>query len=146
MDGLSKKIIALQGKWAPVSLVEEGVEEGGRSAESMMGSDSGLSEGSGCPEKCEAGAMRWQERAGCQSGKVALKRQKPKESACQLCSAKPTLRGERKMERRRGRGKDTGGEKRERGGEIDNEKGGRQERLRGREEEGGRERKVRKDQ
>lgn len=94
MDGLSKKIIALQGKWAPVSLVEEGVEEGGRSAESMMGSDSGLSEGSGCPEKCEAGAMRWQERAGCQSGKVALIRQKPKESACQLCSAKPTLRGE----------------------------------------------------
>lgn len=43
-----------------------------RSAESMMGSDSGLSRGSGCPEKCEARAMRWQERAGCQSKKVAL--------------------------------------------------------------------------
>lgn len=54
-----------------------------RAAVSMMGSDSGLSRGSGCPEKCEAGAMRWQERAGCQSKKVALKRQKGKESACQ---------------------------------------------------------------
>lgn len=59
----------------------------------MMGSDSGLSRGSGCPEKCEAGAMRWQERAGCQSKKVALKRQKEKESACQACStpAQPNL-------------------------------------------------------
>lgn len=60
-----------------------------RSAESMMGSDSGLSRGSGCPEKCEAKAMRWQERAGCQSKKVALIRRKAKESACQACSAKP---------------------------------------------------------
>lgn len=58
-----------------------------RAAVSMMGSDSGLSRGSGCPEKCEAGAMRWQERAGCQSKKVALKRQKGKESACQARSA-----------------------------------------------------------
>lgn len=65
--------------------------EGGRCGEaraavSMMGSDSGLSRGSGCPEKCEARAMRWQERAGCQSKKVALKRQKGKESACQARS------------------------------------------------------------
>lgn len=64
----------------------EGVGEA-RAAVSMMGSDSGLSRGSGCPEKCEAGAMRWQERAGCQSKKVALKRQKGKESACQARSA-----------------------------------------------------------
>ena len=54
-----------------------------------MGSDSGLSRGSGCPEKCEARAMRWQERAGCQSGKVALIRRKAKESACQPRSAEP---------------------------------------------------------
>lgn len=55
-----------------------------------MGSDSGLSRGSGCPEKCEGRAMRWQERAGCQSKKVALIRRKGKESACQACSAKPS--------------------------------------------------------
>lgn len=40
--------------------------------ERMMGSDSGLSRSSGCPEKCEARAIRWQSRTGCQSGKVAL--------------------------------------------------------------------------
>lgn len=60
-----------------------------RSAASMMGSDSGLSRGCGCPEKCEARAMRWQERAGCQSKKVALIQRKGKESACQACSAEP---------------------------------------------------------
>lgn len=59
----------------------------------MMGSDSGLSRGSGCPEKCEARAMRWQERAGCQSKKVALKRQKGKESACQARSDKKPRKG-----------------------------------------------------
>ncbi len=82
MDGLSKKIIALVGKWVCVL-------RGGRagSTERMMGSDSGLSRGSGCPEKCEARAMRWQERAGCQSKKVALIHRKAKESACQACSA-----------------------------------------------------------
>lgn len=73
-----------------------------RSAVSMMGSDSGLSRGSGCPEKCEARAMRWQERAGCQSKKVALIRRKGKESACQACSAKP--RGGRNGRERRGDG------------------------------------------
>lgn len=57
--------------------------------ERMMGSDSGLSRGSGCPEKCEAPAIRWQNRTGCQSGKVALIWRKAKESACQPCSAKP---------------------------------------------------------
>lgn len=99
-DGwLVKKIIALVWKWARakgVGWVREGGGGGVRArqahggwvrgrgaAVSMMGSDSGLSRGSGCPEKCEAGAMRWQERAGCQSKKVALKRQKGKESACQ---------------------------------------------------------------
>lgn len=40
--------------------------------ERVMGSDSGLSRRSGCPEKCEAGAIRWQSRTGCQGGKVAL--------------------------------------------------------------------------
>lgn len=64
-----------------------------RAAVSMMGSDSGLSRGSGCPEKCEARAMRWQERAGCQSKKVALKRQKGKESACQARSDKKPRKG-----------------------------------------------------
>lgn len=64
-----------------------------------MGSDSGLSRGSGCPEKCEASAMRWQERAGCQSKKVSLIWRKPKESACQACSAKP--RHDENGERRR---------------------------------------------
>ncbi|GAA6110638.1 uncharacterized [Tachysurus ichikawai] len=54
-----------------------------------MGSDSGLSRSSGCPEKCEAQAIRWQNRTGCQGGKVALIWRKAKESACQLCSAKP---------------------------------------------------------
>lgn len=77
-----------------------------RSAESMMGSDSGLSRGCGCPEKCEARAMRWQERAGCQSKKVALIQRKPKESACQACSAKPR-RGRNGREERRW-GTDTG--------------------------------------
>lgn len=107
-DGwLVKKIIALVWKWARAkglggygrvvvvvserSRRTEGGRQRGRGGEaraavSMMGSDSGLSRGSGCPEKCEAGAMRWQERAGCQSKKVALKRQKGKESACQACS------------------------------------------------------------
>lgn len=61
-----------------------------RSAQSMMGSDSGLSRGCGCPEKCEARAMRWQERAGCQSKKVALIQRKGKESACQARSAEPS--------------------------------------------------------
>lgn len=70
------------------------------SAESMMGSDSGLSRGSGCPEKCEARAMRWQERAGCQSKKVALICRKPKESACQACSAKPRHGKDREEEKR----------------------------------------------
>ncbi|KAI9535438.1 hypothetical protein NQZ68_002992, partial [Dissostichus eleginoides] len=64
----------------------------------MMGSDSGLSRGSGCPEKCEARAMRWQERAGCQSKKVALIRRKAKESACQACSAKPRHGGNGRKE------------------------------------------------
>ncbi len=73
-----------------------------RSAESMMGSDSGLSRGSGCPEKCEARAMRWQERAGCQSKKVALIRRKAKESACQACSAKPRRGRDGRKERRWG--------------------------------------------
>lgn len=40
--------------------------------ERMMGSDSGLSGRTGCPEECEARAIRWQSRTGCQSGKVAL--------------------------------------------------------------------------
>lgn len=71
-----------------------------RSAVSMMGSDSGLSRGSGCPEKCEARAMRWQERAGCQSKKVALIQRKGKESACQACSAKPRSGRNRRKERR----------------------------------------------
>lgn len=98
-DGwLVKKIIALVRKWDCASLprrgwVSMGVSEQWRrevrSAERMMGSDSGLSRGTGCPEKCEATAMRWQERAGCQSKKVALMRQKGKESACQSRSAKP---------------------------------------------------------
>lgn len=69
-----------------------------RSAESMMGSDSGLSRGSGCPEKCEVRAMRWQERAGCQSKKVALIWRKAKESACQACSAKPRRGRNRRKE------------------------------------------------
>lgn len=30
------------------------------STERMMGSDSGLSGRTGCPEECEAGAVRWQ--------------------------------------------------------------------------------------
>lgn len=91
-------------------LAEEGLGEYGgcqsggggrvRSAESMMGSDSGLSRGSGCPEKCEARAMRWQERAGCQSKKVALIRRKPKESACQACSPKPRHSRNGRKERR----------------------------------------------
>lgn len=72
-----------------------------RSAESMMGSDIGLSRSSGCPEKCEGRAMRWQERAGCQSKKVALIRQKGKESACQACSAEASSGRNR---RRRGDG------------------------------------------
>lgn len=98
-DGwLVKKIIALVWKWDRASLprrgwVVMGVSERWRrevrSAESMMGSDSGLSRGCGCPEKCEARAMRWQERAGCQSKKVALIQRKGKESACQARSAEP---------------------------------------------------------
>lgn len=60
-----------------------------------MGSDSGLSRSSGCPKKCEARAIRWQNRTGCQGGKVALIRRKAKESACQPCSAEPK-RGEEK--------------------------------------------------
>lgn len=87
-----------------------------RSAESMMGSDSGLSRGSGCPEKCEVRAMRWQERAGCQSKKVALIWRKAKESACQACSAKP----------RRGRNG-----RKERWGTVMAENKGRRERVRG---------------
>lgn len=61
--------------------------------ERMMGSDSGLSRSSGCPEKCEAQAIRWQNRTGCQGGKVALIQRKAKESACQRCSAKPETQG-----------------------------------------------------
>lgn len=92
MDGLSKKIIALVGR---VELRAEGERAGYR--ERMMGSDSGLSRGSGCPEKCEAQAIRWQNRTGCQSGKVALIWRKAKESACQPCSAllSQAQRGER---------------------------------------------------
>ncbi|KAK5854098.1 hypothetical protein PBY51_015196 [Eleginops maclovinus] len=86
----------------------------------MMGSDSGLSRGSGCPEKCEARAMRWQERAGCQSKKVALIRRKAKESACQACSAKPRRGGNGRKERRWGT--DTGENK----GRLEEEGGGEQ--------------------
>lgn len=52
-----------------------------------MGSDSGLSRRSGCPQLCEAAAPRWQNRAGCQSRKVPLIQRNGKESACQTCSA-----------------------------------------------------------
>lgn len=52
-----------------------------------MGSDSGLSRCSGCPQLCEAAAPRWQNRAGCQSRKVPLIQRNGKESACQTCSA-----------------------------------------------------------
>lgn len=110
-DGwLVKKIIAVVWKWARASLPRRGWVGMGvsvlrrrevRSAESMMGSDIGLSRGSGCPEKCEGRAMRWQERAGCQSKKVALIRRKGKESACQACSAKASSGRNR---RRRGDG------------------------------------------
>lgn len=78
MDGLSKKIIALVGgKWvcaARAGRRSAGVGGGGGSgsAERVMGSDSGLSRRSGCPELCEAAAPRWQNRAGCQSRKVPL--------------------------------------------------------------------------
>lgn len=67
MDSLSKKIIALVGKWVCVL-------RGGRagSTERMMGSDSGLSRRNGCPEKCESPARRWQNGADCQSRKVPL--------------------------------------------------------------------------
>lgn len=64
-----------------------------------MGSDSGLSRSSGCPEKCEAQAIRWQNRTGCQGGKVALIRRKAKESACQRCSAKPKHGEEKRREK-----------------------------------------------
>lgn len=67
--------------------------------ERMMGSDSGLSRSSGCPEKCEAQAIRWQNRTGCQGGKVALIRRKAKESACQRCSAKLKHGGEKRREK-----------------------------------------------
>lgn len=83
-----------------------------------MGSDSGLSRGCGCPEKCEARAMRWQERAGCQSKKVALIQRKGKESACQARSAEPSARrgdGERVRVRRKVGRKNLGYEK---GGEV----------------------------
>lgn len=56
------------------------------SAERMMGSDSGLSRRSGCPQLCEAAAPRWQNRTGCQSRKVPLTQRNEKESACQTCS------------------------------------------------------------
>lgn len=61
MDGLSKKIIALVGKSGCVLRERTG------STERMMGSDSGLSGRTGCPEECEAG-LWWQSRTGCQSG------------------------------------------------------------------------------
>lgn len=61
--------------------------------ERMMGSDSGLSRSSGCPEKCEAQAIRWQNRTGCQGGKVALIRRKAKESACQALLSQAETRG-----------------------------------------------------
>lgn len=64
-----------------------------------MGSDSGLSRSSGCPEKCEAQAIRWQNRTGCQGGKVALIWRKAKESACQCCSAKPKHGEEKRREK-----------------------------------------------
>lgn len=64
-----------------------------------MGSDSGLSRSSGCPEKCEALAIRWQNRTGCQGGKVALIRRKAKESACQPCSAEPKQGEEKRREK-----------------------------------------------
>ena len=44
-----------------------------------MGSDSGLSRGGGYPEQCEAVALRWQERAGCQSPESAFNTAKSKE-------------------------------------------------------------------
>lgn len=62
-------------------------EEGMGYAERMMGSDSGPSRRSGCPQSCEAAALRWQNRAGCQSRKVPLIQRNGKESACQNCSA-----------------------------------------------------------
>lgn len=89
MDGLSKKIIALVGKWVCVLRRRRA-----GSTERMMGSDSGLSRCSGCPEWCEAPARRWQNRAGCQSGKVPLMLWKEKESACQTCSASQGRRRE----------------------------------------------------
>lgn len=64
-----------------------------------MGSDSGLSRSSGCPEKCEALAIRLQNRTGCQGGKVALIRRKAKESACQPCSAEPKQGEEKRREK-----------------------------------------------
>lgn len=64
-----------------------------------MGSDSGLSRSSGCPKKCEARAIRWQNRTGCQGGKVALIRRKAKESACQPCSAEPKRGKEKRREK-----------------------------------------------
>lgn len=67
MDGLSKKNNCIGWK---VGMRAEGERTG--STERMMGSDSGLSGRTGCPEECEAGAIRWQSRTGCQSGKVAL--------------------------------------------------------------------------
>lgn len=66
MDGLSKKIIALVGKSGCVLRGRE------QDIQKMMGSDSGLSGRTGCPEECEARAIRWQSRTGCQSRKVAL--------------------------------------------------------------------------
>lgn len=47
MDGLSKKIIALVGKSGCVLRGRGGIRR-------MMGSDSGLSGRTGCPEECEA--------------------------------------------------------------------------------------------
>lgn len=47
MDGLSKKIIALVGKSGCVLRGRDGIRR-------MMGSDSGLSGRTGCPEECEA--------------------------------------------------------------------------------------------
>lgn len=82
MDSLSEKIIALDWK---VGMRAEGGEK--ESGERLMGNDNSLSRHSGCPEKCEARVLRWQRRAGCQSGKVALIPWKAKESDCQPCSA-----------------------------------------------------------
>lgn len=90
MDGLSKKNNCIGWK---VGMRAEGERTG--YTERKMRSDSGLSRRCACPEKCEATAIRWRSRTGCQSRKVALIPWKAKESACQPCSA--VLKEEKNM-------------------------------------------------